>query len=438
MQQVTENNSAYYRRITNVQFWCAAAFLFMMPLLGRNVVLLLELWVLLWLLPGRFRARFAANRGWNGWIWPALYYLVVAAGILWSENTGSAWFDLEVKMMLLIAPLLLRGCDFIYIRRRNLLLLVFVAGNLMAGIFLLGLALYHSLHYNGVQWEFNPVSNTYWKTSYFFYSDFSAILHPSYYAMYLAFSMAILFYFMNVPWLRRRWLQQGLIAACIVFILILLYLLSSKAGIIAGFLTLICGLYAGIISRLPWRWRAGVVAVVTLAFALVFLLNQRFATTRSSLHALIRGDHSTLMPGNESESLNDRLTVWPVAFGVGCGHFWTGAGTGDGKDMMMEKYKALGMKRALEHQHNAHNQYLETFAAQGIMGVLALLAMFLIPLLAALRYREFLPMMFLGIVMVNFLFESMLNTQAGVLFIGFFYGWLGMAFLKPRSKQAST
>jgi O-antigen ligase len=78
------------------------------------------------------------------------------------------------------------------------------------------------------------------------------------------------------------------------------------------------------------------------------------------------------------------------------------------------------MKAASEQRLNAHNQYLQTTVALGVIGLLVLILILLLPALQAYRQNNFPYFVFLVLLGFNLLFESMLETQAGVVFYAFF------------------
>ena len=115
---------------------------------------------------------------------------------------------------------------------------------------------------------------------------------------------------------------------------------------------------------------------------------------------------------------------WSAALRLIKENFWTGLGNGDTKEALTEKYNELGYNKAAELRLNAHNQYLETFLALGISGFLVLSVLLFAPLFFSHGNLDFLLRFFIFIFAVNFLFESMFNTQAGMIFFMFFYSFL--------------
>jgi O-antigen ligase len=101
-----------------------------------------------------------------------------------------------------------------------------------------------------------------------------------------------------------------------------------------------------------------------------------------------------------------------------------GYGVGDYHAKQVEQYAEDGYDYGASASFNAHNQYLESLLAAGIPGLLALLLFFLLPVYMALRIQSshrFVITLFMAVVLFNLLFESMLERQMGLLFVGSMY-----------------
>lgn len=79
------------------------------------------------------------------------------------------------------------------------------------------------------------------------------------------------------------------------------------------------------------------------------------------------------------------------------------------------------MTGAIENKLNVHNQFLETMLGQGLPGITLLFLLFFVGLIHSIKNKNWLFFTFILLVGFNYLFESMLNTQAGVVFFGFFF-----------------
>jgi len=91
---------------------------------------------------------------------------------------------------------------------------------------------------------------------------------------------------------------------------------------------------------------------------------QRFSTAES----VIKYSTDTLTQSTEGTA--QRLLIWKATLEIIRQHPITGTGTGDIKDALVERYKSSNNFIAYEKKFNAHNQYLQTFAALGIVGFL--------------------------------------------------------------------
>lgn len=131
-------------------------------------------------------------------------------------------------------------------------------------------------------------------------------------------------------------------------------------------------------------------------------------------------DKNNVIDNTTTESSKVRLLIWQTSAEIIKDNFLFGVGTGDVKDVLMSKYKEKGLTGAYKENLNAHNQFLQTFIALGLPGILLLLASFVFPFILAIKTRNYIYLAFLIIVFINFLTESMLETIAGVMFYAFF------------------
>ena len=125
--------------------------------------------------------------------------------------------------------------------------------------------------------------------------------------------------------------------------------------------------------------------------------------------------------------------IWWYSFEITNDNFLMGVGTGDVKDNLLDKYREKQMFNALGLELNAHNQYLQTTLALGILGLIILMVTLVLPALYGLEVKHYLYLIFLILIAFNFLFESMLETQAGVVFYAFFNTYLFAIKKDPAS-----
>jgi O-antigen ligase len=328
------------------------------------------------------------------------FYLLHVLGMFYTENAGAGWFDLQVKLSLLVFPLIFVSRPLSNYQIRNVFM-SFIAGGLVSSFILLSRAIFTYFAYG----ENN-----------FFYQAFTFLVHPSYLSMYFCFSIAWLFY--N---LLKRDPANGIPVAAsvsaILFFSFIIVLLSSKMGLLAMFLVYLGFLVWFIIDRKKYAaGLGGLFLFVTMVFCLVKFvpeIRDRFNAAATALSA----------PGTdqaEGESTAVRMLIWKAGNKLIGEHLFFGVGTGDSKEELVKEYKRRGMTGALEHQLNAHNEFYQVFISIGLIGFSVFIFSLLIPAYLCFRRKDVIYLIFLLLLMINFIPESMFETQAGVMFYGFF------------------
>lgn len=351
------------------------------------------------------------------------FYLLYMAGLSYSKNIDYADFDLEVKFSLLIFPMIISSLRAELVKPSNVktLFVVFVIGCLTSTLICLADAF--------IQYSGNLM------TKEFYYIRLSYYHHPGYFAMFLNFAIAVLICFMMKE--NRFVYKFGYLVAfitLIVYFSVFIVLLSSKAGILS--LLVLFMLTIGYLIVIKKRIFHGIVLLFLIAGMLYLTLSiftfslERIVGYQQTIEKSIK------VTTGVKEDTGDRLTIWSNALDIIKGNIIFGVGTGDVKDVLMESYKNSKSLKALEKQLNAHNQYLQTFITLGIIGFLALLLSLILPGYYSMKKESFIYMIFLSIIAVNFLIESMLETQAGVVFYAFFNVFLLLLVMQKEKFKA--
>lgn len=381
---------------------------------GRLTPVFIVLLVLNWLLEGDLKNKFKLIAR-NKWCWLFIsLYLIHVVGMAFTHYIDLGWFDLEVKLSILVFPLIFSTRP-LPAEKINKVFNAFVAGGVLSSLFLLGRAVY---------FYFSAGENK------FFYEAFSVLAHPSYISMYFNFLMG---------WLILGLLKKGTIRASysvmiswllLLFFSVIIILLSSKMGAILMLLMFLCfGFYYVLKSG---RYLAGGIVVVCMVAGLFFVATH-VPVIQSRIKYAVAAFTKDKIDITSNESSEVRMLIWGVANELIEKNFFTGVGTGDAKPMLLRAYASKGMKGAFEHRLNAHNEYYQVFVAVGIFGFLILLSCLLLPLLLAFKRRFLLYQVFLFLVIFNFTPESMLETQAGVMFYAFVNAMLFFNMLEKET-----
>lgn len=411
--------------------YCCMALVFFMPIYPKILPSIIFLMVLNWLIEAKFKripAIFKERHRILTFSFAALYVLYLV-GMLYSKNLNYGLFDLQIKLSLILFPLIFATVDRDFPFRRLIINVfkAFIAG-CMTGtlvLFLFPVTLYF---YTGSR---NP--------SVFFYTTFSKFIHVTYLSMYLNLAISVLVYYL----IRKKHFLTNKIRILLtipaIYFSFVIFLLSSKAGIFSLlFLSLIIILYLLVINKQVWKGLFFLLLVMVIfytGFRFLPVTAERFEKTESVL-----SQQEPSSPEN-MESNSERLDVWKADIELIRKHPVFGVGTGDVKDALLSEYQKENKLYVFNMRLNAHNQFLQTYIALGIFGALSLIFMLVLPGWLAIRRIHFIYFSFLAVFTFNLLFESMLEVQAGVIYYAFFnsllfFGWKTMADRSADQEKA--
>jgi O-antigen ligase len=247
----------------------------------------------------------------------------------------------------------------------------------------------------------------------------SAFMHPGYISMYCAFALMIFIYLVKINELKFNWKWGIAVLLLVVYIL----LLSSKAGWV-GLCLIILYLVRNMILK---KHASYAILIISILLGLFFVINIYFTPSYSARIPKLSVISQTLKDLDNkqknaeiTDGTRSRILVWKSATEIIKDNFLFGVGTGDAKDKMLEKYLEKGMITEYKNKLNSHNQFLNVFVALGVVGFLALFLSLLTPFYFSIKKKRIILAGFVILTGINFLFESMLETQAGVLFYAFF------------------
>ena len=341
---------------------------------------------------------------------PILYFMWHLIGMIWTSNTDFGWFDCKVKLLLSLVPCMVYlQVDSIRLHLEKYVL-AFYLGIAACLTTLLAFAWFRILKTGGVEE--------------FFYTRLSMFMHPSYFAWYINTAILLLIFSLGFrsgdSWLR--W-------ALIVFFTLGVLLLNSKAGIFGW------GLVVLLSFGLKWieskrRYYIFSALLWCIIFATIFKIMMPAGENRMGQFKHALSDSSS--DYREMESTSTRVQVWHSSWQLIVQQPWLGTGTGDVKDELVAAYEREGFSFAAAHRFNSHNQFLQSWLALGIIGLLILLALLILPVWSAFYARDPFLIVFTALAMFNMLVESMLEKQDGVVFFALFYSVFLITFKNPN------
>jgi O-antigen ligase len=331
--------------------------------------------------------------------------VIFLIGLLFSEDrhNGSVLFSRRFSLLLFPIILFSPGADIK--KRINLLLKVFVGGIVTYMLFCYAYALFRSVSLKGGGWSFDPSYPAEPWLNYFFGQLLSVGQHPSYIAMYALLGMFIALEFSTYKSMKRSVRLLWLIAA--LFLFASLYFLSSRASYLAVLLILPVFLWIKFKPR-----RLSLKAIVSVIIFCVLIISIFLFNKRVSIYFDKSVDPAILNDG--------RMEIWKSALKVAEKKPLFGVGIGDYYNAMDKEFKQSGYTTGYYKDFNAHNQYLEILCISGIVGFLFFIGIIGLMLTIAIKDKNLLYGVFLMMIMIFFLFESILSRFAGNSFFALF------------------
>lgn len=377
-------------------------FAFAIPLHKKAIVPLGILLILILIYNFRFsefRNRFKQNKL---LLLSIAYYAIFIIGLLWTENMGEGFFDLEVKLGFLAFPLIFYLYNFQQEKKHHeLILKAFVAGIFVGMLICLVQATFAFIKLPVVYYTF-------------LYTRLSVLHHPTYFAMYLNLALVIL-----LVWQRKhriRHIPAFLLSAVIIFFI---WLLMSRSGIATTIIILFVYWISLFFER---KFKGAVIILLILLVVGIIVVNTSKYTMRR-IHSMgnFFKELSGKKQGEESNTSDARFITWSAAYESIKEHPLLGSGTGDVQSALNNYYMKNMQQSALEHRLNAHNQFLQSWVAVGTGGFLLLIAMFTAGLIRGRKNRDLIGAGFFIVCFLSMLIESVLETQSGVVFFSYFY-----------------
>ncbi|HEX4957468.1 MAG TPA: O-antigen ligase family protein [Lacibacter sp.] len=385
-----------------VLWWMAAgisATMIWLPILNAMMCIA---FVLFWVYESRLRFRFHHK--------PLLFlsisfYVLTAVSFFYSKNQPEALRILQLKLPLLLFPLVFAS-GIEWSKKQIRLLLLFFSGS-VAVFCLLTIcnAALQALSARSVQALFGytiiPLKYVYASVASLF-CVFGVVIHLqelSYTRKFLSLHLLLIALFFTTVFMLSN--RMGIFLSCSI---VLFYLLKAVRSV--------------------WvKWLS--VGVFVLVLISLYVWNQTFrnkmvAFTQMNSSQLIKLDEDASL-GRTWDGLQLRLAIWQCAAGLIQKHFWTGVGVGDVQDSLQQTYEERKFYFASRfNTYNAHNQFMEQWLMTGVAGSSLLALSLLIPLIQSIRSRRTLYSIFLVVFCLFCITESFLEISKGAVWFSFF------------------
>ena len=156
---------------------------------------------------------------------------------------------------------------------------------------------------------------------------------------------------------------------------------------------------------------------------------------RTRIMKIIMGYDVYKKTGDPSgNSVMQRIEYSKAAFKLIGKNFWTGVGTGDIEDKLIDEYTQMNSELKKEFMFHAHNQFLAIFITFGVFGFLLFIFALIYPALKMKGFKDYFFVTFFIIIIISMFSDDTIETQAGATLFAFFYTFL----LFGKKRQNAT
>jgi len=322
------------------------------------------------------------------------YYGLIAISVLYSSNKEQAVFDLQLKLSLIIIPLIFILYPFSHKMLQGALAMFTIA---VVAVCTYCLAI-NMIEAGGFYQKVN-IDRFYYDLP-LTRNSFSGVIgiHAGYFATFILLAQAAIYHYLLKGKKQTVVYYAGLLF-CILLLEYSLVILAPKmhlaiSGLLIGWFTVTLILRR--VNRYVFVGLGLIVVIVGFLASRNTQILYRFDTEMSS-------------------STRFKQQQWGAAWEVIKQNPIIGVGVGDDRDAHEAMYDELGYDYA--KGSNAHNQFLQTTLQMGIIGLLGLVSLLILPFTRKVNFLEFLVMIILILTMT---IESVLEWQKGVMYFAFF------------------
>lgn len=312
----------------------------------------------------------------------SLPFFISAIGCIYSDNKING-----LKYLISNIPFLLFPITFLYYQLDKKKI------EWLLNYFILSVLLFTVFGFLKAFWFFNNNLG-----EFYFYDKFAFLLnkHSTYFSLLIVLSIVILFN----NCIEKNKLRLKEVFGFIVFI-IALYMLSVRISFIA----LIFGITILLFFKTSKRVFFYSTIIIAFLISIVFIspnMQKRFQKSN--------------FDNGKIEDISFRLKHWEAVIEtVKDESLFFGIGTKGDNKLLIENYKKRGLTAAYEKGYNAHNQFLEFFLNQGLLGLFIFLTGTLMILKYYIEESNYIGVSFFSVFIVFMLTESILMRHSGII-----------------------
>ena len=255
-------------------------------------------------------------------------------------------------------------------------------------------------------------------------------LQSIYYAMLVNIAIFSFVYL----WMINSFLINKSLIVFILFILFIVqFLLASRIAIIILYSsTLIFAIFHIFRKKLILE---GLTLLMGLLIGIFMLVNffpktinrfKELTITQFDFKSMAKESHFNMdLKSDQWNGANQRLALWECGWEVIKKNLIFGTTLGDKKEELQKEYARKEFYFAINAGRNLHNNYLETWASMGIIGLILLLSGFIIlPFYYCVKTNDWFGLMVVLCFMISMISETYMDRTVGNTLIAFFISFI--------------
>lgn len=333
------------------------------------------------------------------------FFIWTLLSVLWSDDKSTGINDVVSKLSLLLIPVFLGTLRFTEETSKKVIW-AFILGCL--GILLISISISVS----------DILGNPDGFASYLdaFTYEYPA-LNVNFQAIYLSLYVSVAFFFV-----LRFGMNDGFNwknVSLLLFFFVSLIMLSSRMEIMVTLVVLL-GILVQWGHSVGKLWRFTFIGASVGLVAVALILSSPINRKRFNEMLNPPAEYSDTQYGGTRL----RLEKWANTIQCWKNYPVIGTGVGDYKKELDATYLSNNFMIAYEAHYNSHNQYLQSLLATGVIGLALLLCVFITAIYRAIRQKNWRGLVFIVVLALSCITESMIERQRGVVFFIFFATFL--------------
>lgn len=381
-----------------VPAWFFIASLFLPHALG-TIAFIVSLFIWFWISPKKPVRALSEGLLFNPALWLLLSWVLMVVSLLWSKHIDEGLKHIFFKLPFALLPLIFSFGRSISDRKSW-------SNPLIISAVLIGFYCLVRVGIDGFMAKSSDHIDYHWL---FTYENLAGKvgIQPVYLTLF--FTLSLIGLVENWQRQNKNWFLQ---ISLTLFLLIFIFLLSSRTGII------VC-LFSLAIWAIHWIRCKGISlgffmgAAIPIALLVALLNYNRVMFSRFSEALDFRADYRSQDWGSSSL----RLEKWKNSLDLWKKNPVLGTGVGDFQHDLDTVYKQNGFLVGLENHFNSHNQYLQLMAQFGILGLIFWLLFLFSGFYVAFSRKDVFVLMVFLVISLSMLTESLLERRFGLFLV---------------------